>query len=98
MSAGVQVVPWCAGVALDTSCGGVLQLGIVVLVIVPSCALTCAAEVRGVRWQSLAGAALVPVVPGQSSVSGAVLVRAVPGQSLSLVAVIATVGRAQSSV
>ena len=77
----VQVVPWCVGIVLDTSCGGVLQFGIEVLVKVPSCALACAAEVRGVPWQSLAGTALVLAVPGQSSVSGAVLVRAVPRPS-----------------
>ena len=70
VSAGVQVVPWRVGVALNTSCGGVLQFGIEVLVVVPSCALACAAEVHAVPKQSsVLCAALVLSVPEQSLVS-----------------------------
>ena len=80
-AAEVHVVPWCAGTVLDTSCGGVLQFGIEVLVVVPSCALARAAEVRAVPWQSLVPLRYlsVPLV----SVASAALVHVVPEQSLS---------------
>ena len=55
-AAGVQVVPWFLCIALDTSCGGVLQFGIEVLVVYPVVrerVLPRYVEYAGSFWQAL---------------------------------------------